>query len=102
VTSSSGIGGRPGGLGWRHFAAISLRCQRRSVPGVTIRCARSARGGMRASAASTARSGQVVLGLGFARRRTATSWRSASISASFVADDLAKRTSQDSTVVISR
>ena len=41
ATSSSGIGGRPGGLGWRHFAATRRRCQRSSVPGVTIRRARS-------------------------------------------------------------
>ena len=44
ATSSSGTGGRPGGLGWRHFAATRRRCQRSSVPGVTIRAARSAFG----------------------------------------------------------
>jgi hypothetical protein len=52
VVSSSGIGGRPGGLGWRHFAAAMRRCQRSSVPGVAIRRARSAFGRTRASAAS--------------------------------------------------
>ena len=46
-------------LGWRHFAATILLCQRSSVPGVTIRC-RSAFGKRRASAASTARSGHVI------------------------------------------
>lgn len=39
ATSSSGIGVRPGGLGWRHFVAASRRCQCSCVPGVTIRCA---------------------------------------------------------------
>jgi hypothetical protein len=34
ATSSSGIGGRPGGLGLRHFAPAIRRCQRDSVPGV--------------------------------------------------------------------
>jgi hypothetical protein len=43
--SSSAIGGRPGGLGWRHLAAAIRRCQRSSVPGVTIRHARSALAG---------------------------------------------------------
>jgi hypothetical protein len=32
ATSSSGTGGRPGGLGWRHLAATSRRCQRLSAP----------------------------------------------------------------------
>jgi hypothetical protein len=35
--SSSPVGGRLGGFGCRHRAAISLRCQRNNVPGVTIR-----------------------------------------------------------------
>ena len=67
AASSSGIGGRPGGLGWRHFAAAMRRCQRSSVPGVTIRRARSAFGKTPASAASTARSLQDKRGLGVAR-----------------------------------
>ncbi|RSM79977.1 hypothetical protein DMH04_30715 [Kibdelosporangium aridum] len=37
VTSSLPIGGRPGGCGCRHRAAISVRCQRDNVAGVTIR-----------------------------------------------------------------
>ena len=37
AANSSPIGGRPGGFGCRHRAAISLRCQRSNVPGVTIR-----------------------------------------------------------------
>ena len=97
ATSSSPIGGRPGGFGCRHRAAISLRCQRNNVPGVTIRWARSAFGSIRASAARTARSGQDRRGLGLFRRSTATSCRNASISASFDADDRANRASQDST-----
>ena len=64
ATRSSGIGGRPGGLGWRHFAAAMRRCQRSNVPGVTIRHVRSAFGKTRASAASTARSVQDKCGLG--------------------------------------
>ncbi|HLX50094.1 MAG TPA: hypothetical protein VKS82_17340, partial [Streptosporangiaceae bacterium] len=64
ATSSSGTGGRPGDLGWRHFAAAIRRCQRSSVPGVTIRHARSAFGRTRASAASTARSLQDRCGFG--------------------------------------
>jgi hypothetical protein len=51
LTSSSGTGGRPGGLGWRHFAAARRRCQRSSVPGVTIRQALSVFGMILVSAA---------------------------------------------------
>jgi hypothetical protein len=102
ATSSSGIGGRPGDLGWRHFAAAMRRCQRSSVPGVTIRRARSGFGRTRASAASTARSLQDRLGLGVARRTTATSCRSASISASLDEEDRASNASQDTTVTSSR
>ena len=65
---SSGTGGRPAALGWRHFAAASRRCQRSSVPEVTIRRARSPLGMILVSAASTARSVQDIRGLGFARR----------------------------------
>jgi hypothetical protein len=97
VTSSSPLGGRPGGLGCRHRAAISLRCQRNNVPGVTIRWTRSALGSIRATPARTARSGQDRRGLGLFRRSTATSCRKASISASFDAEDRANRASQDST-----
>ena len=102
ATSSSGTGGRPGGLGWRHFAATRRRCQRSSVPGVTIRRARSPFGMILASAASTARSVQDMRGLGFARRSTATSCRSASISTSLADEDRASSASQDSTVTSSR
>jgi hypothetical protein len=73
LTKSSGIGGRPGGLGWRHLEAISRRCQRSSVAGVTMPWARSALGMSLARAASMARSVQVSRGLGVARRSTATS-----------------------------
>jgi hypothetical protein len=102
ATSSSGTGGRPGALGWRHFAAAIRRCQRSSVPGVTIRHARSAFGRTRASAASTARSLQDKCGSGVARRSTATSCRSASISASSDAEDRVSNASQDTTVTSSR
>ena len=78
------------------------RCQRSSVPGVTIRRARSAFGRTRASAASTARSVQDRRGLGFARRSTATSCRSARISASLDEEDRARKVSQVNTVTISR
>jgi len=100
--SSSGIGGRPGGLGWRHFAAAMRRCQRSSVPGVTIRHARSAFGRTWVSAASTARSVQDKRGLGFARRSIATSCRSMSISASLDEEDRASSASHDITVTSSR
>ena len=42
--TSSESDGRPGGFGWRQFAATILLCERRSVPGVTILCSRSAFG----------------------------------------------------------
>jgi hypothetical protein len=100
--SSSGTGGRPGALGWRHFAATSRRCQRSSVPGVTIRRARSPLGMILASAARTARSVQDIHGLGLDRRSTATSRRSASISTSLADEDRASSASQDSTVTSSR
>ena len=102
ATSSSGTGGRPGGLGWRHLAATRRRCQRSSVPGVTIRRARSAFGMILVSAASTARSVQDMRGLGFARRSTATSCRSASISTSLCDEDRASSASQDNTVTSTR
>jgi len=102
ATSSSGTGGRPGGLGWHHFAATRRRCQRSSVPGVTIRRVRSPFGMILVSAASTARSVQDMCGLGFARRSTATSCRSASISTSLDDADRATSASQDSTVTSSR
>jgi hypothetical protein len=72
------------------------------VAGVTIRWARRAFGSIRASPARIARSGQDRRGLGLFRRSTATSWRKASISASFDADDRASRASQDSTWTESR
>ncbi len=100
--TSSGSGGRPGGLGSRHFAATSRRCQVRSIPGVTSRLLRSPFGSTRASAASAARSDQDSFGFGLARRSTATSWRSASISASLEAEDRASNESQDTTVTSSR
>jgi hypothetical protein len=59
-------------------------------------------GKTRASAASTARSVQDKCGLGLARRSTATSCRSTSISASLDADDRASNASQDTTVTSSR
>jgi hypothetical protein len=102
ATSSSGTGGRPGGRGWRHLAATSRRCQRRSVPGVTICRVRSAFGMILVSAANTARSVQDIRGLGFARRSTATSCRSASIFTSLADEDRASSASQDSTVTSSR
>ena len=102
ATSSPDTGGRPGGRGWRHFAATRRRCQRSSVPGVTIRRARSAFGMILANAASTARSVQDMRGLGFVRRSTATSCRSAGISTSLDDEDRASSASQDSTVTSSR
>jgi hypothetical protein len=78
------------------------RCQRSSVPGVTIRHDRSAFGSTQASAASTARSLQDIRGLGFARRSTATSCRSMSISASLDAEDRARSASRDTTVTSNR
>jgi hypothetical protein len=102
ATSSSGTGGRPGGLGWRHLAATRRWCQRSSVPGVTIRRARSAFVMILVSAVSTARSVQDMRGLGFVRRSTATSCRSASISTSLDDEDRASSASQDSTVTSSR
>ena len=100
--SSSGTGGRPGGLGWRHLAATSRRCQRSSVPGVTLRRARSPLGMILASAARMARSAQDMRGLGLARRSTATSCRSAIISTSLADEDRASSASQDNTVTSSR
>ena len=102
ATTSSGSGGRPGCLGWRHLATAMRRCQRSSVPGVTIRPARSAFGRTLASAASTARSLQDRRGLGVTRRSTATSCRSAGISASLDEDERASNASQDTTVTSSR
>jgi hypothetical protein len=102
ATSSSGTGGRPGGLGWRHFAATRRRCQRSSAPGVTMRRARSALGMFLVSAARTARPVQDIRGLGVVRRSTATSCRSASISTSLADEDRASSASQDSTVTSSR
>jgi len=102
ATSSSLTGGRPGGLGWRHLAAAMRRCQRSSVPGVTIRHDRNAFGSTRASAASKALLLQDKCGPGFARRRTATSCRSTSISASLDAEDRASSASHDTTVTSSR
>lgn len=92
----------PAGLGWAHFRATRRRCQRSSVPGVTIRCARRTLGSSRDNVASTARSLQATRGLGFARRSTDTSWRSASSSASFDACVRASSASQDSIVTASR
>jgi hypothetical protein len=97
VTTSSLIGGRPVVLGWVHFLATSRLCQRSRVPGVTIRRPRSAVGSSLDSAASTARSGQRKHGFRFPRRNTATSWRNASNSASFDADERASSASQDKT-----
>jgi hypothetical protein len=64
------------------------------VPGVTSRLNRNGPGSSRASAAITARSAQSILGLGFCRRSTATSWRSTSSSASFDAAERASSTIQ--------
>ena len=98
---SSGMGGRPGGLGWRHLAAAMPRCQPSSVSGVTIRQVRNAFGKTRASAASIARSLQDKRGLGVARRSTVTSCRSTSISASLDAEDRTSSASHDTTVTSS-
>jgi hypothetical protein len=89
--TSSLIGGRPVGEGWVHFLATSRWCRRIRVPGVTIRRPRSVFGSSLASAASTARSGQRKHGFQFPRRNTATSWRNASNSASFDADERRQR-----------
>lgn len=100
--SSSGTGGRPGGLGWRHLAATRRRCQRSRVPGVTMRWTHSAFGMILVSAESTALSVQDMRGLGLVRRSTATSWRSASISVSLAVEDRASSASQENTVTSSR
>jgi hypothetical protein len=84
------------------FAVTRRRCQRSSVPGITIRRARSAFGMNLAKAARTARPVQDMRGLGFVRRSTATSCRSASISASLADEDQAGSESQDNTVIGSR
>jgi hypothetical protein len=107
-TRSSPIGGRPGALGCVHCLATRRLCQRSSVPGVAIRRSRSRFGRIRASAASTARSGQDRRGQdrrgqdrrgrGLVRRSTATSWRSANISASLDGCDRANSASHDITV----
>lgn len=47
-------------------------------------------------------SAQVILGFGFARRRTAASCRSARISVSFAPEDRGGNASQDRTIVSSR
>lgn len=72
------------------------------MPGVTSRLLRSLLGSTRASAASTARSDQSSFGFGLVRRSTATSWRSASISASLDAEDRASNESRDTIVTSSR
>jgi len=97
-TSAGGVGGRPGGRGWRHFAATNRRCQDNSVPGVTIRCARSCFGNNRASAAITALSLHVGFGGPACRRSTVVSCHSTNISTSFDAGDRANSTNQDKTV----
>jgi hypothetical protein len=83
-------------------ASFAEMCQRSSVPGVTIRRAGSPFGMVLVSAASTARPVQDMRGLGFARRSTATSCRSASISTSLDDEDRAAGASQDSTVASRR
>jgi hypothetical protein len=93
---SSPTGGRPGGLGWRHFAATKRRCHRNNVPGVAIRQTRTGLGSIHDNAASTARSDHTSRGIGFARN-TATSCRNTKISASFHADDRASNTNHDNT-----
>jgi hypothetical protein len=77
-----------GGTGFRHP--------------VTIRRVRSPFGMILVSAASMARLVQDMRGLGFARRSTATSCRSASISRSLADEHRATSASQDSTVTSSR
>jgi hypothetical protein len=57
------------------------------VPGVTKRCPRSIGGNLQTSAARIARSAQSRRGLGFALRKTATSWRSTRSSTSLDADE---------------
>jgi len=78
------------------------------VPGSVVpdgggmRWARRILGMILAKTASTTRSVQDMRGLGFARRSTATSWRSASISMFLDDEDRASSASQDSTVTSSR
>ena len=102
AADSSGTGGRPGALGWHHLAGISLRCRRSRRAGRHESVRTQQLGQDAASAASAARSDQVILGLGFARRGTATSCRSARISVSFEACDRANSASQDGTATSSR
>jgi hypothetical protein len=78
------------------------RCQASSVPGVTRRCPRSPAGSSRASAARMARSAQSGLGRATWRRRTATLWRRARISASLAAWPRLSRYSQPKTPIMVR
>jgi hypothetical protein len=67
-----------------------------------IRRSRNAVGSILDNAANTARSVHSSRGFGPARRKTAISWRSTSISACFDVDDLAGSASQDSTATANR
>jgi hypothetical protein len=100
--SSSGMGGRPTGLGYVQRLVTSRRCQVNKVPGVTIRWSRSRLGNSRASAASSARSAQSSLGRTTCRRSTATSCRSTSISTSLEASLRVRSTNQPNNRTISR
>ena len=79
-----------------------VTCQASSVPGVTRRWPRSPAGSSRASAARMARSAQSGLGRDIWRRRTATSWRRARISASLAAWPRLSRYSQPKTRMMVR
>lgn len=101
-TSSSPSGARSGDQGRVHFLVTMRWRQRSSVPGVTIRCSHRPFGSNRDNAASTARSVHSSRGVGFARRKTATSRRSTSISAFFAACELANSASHDMTATANR
>jgi hypothetical protein len=87
AASTSSIGGRPVRFGHVQLLRTRRRCQRRILSGVTRRWPRSARGSRRTRAAKIARSAQSRRGLGWVRRRTATSCRSTRSSTSLVEDE---------------
>jgi hypothetical protein len=95
-------GGRPTRCGYVHFLATRRRCQRRIVPGVTKRCPRSICGNLPTSAARIARSAQSIRGLGFALRKTATSWRSTRSSTSLDVDERPNNNSRFSSRIKTR
>ena len=77
-----------------HSLRTSRWCQRSSVAGVTMRLARTEVGRSLTSAEITGRSAQSGCGFASWRRRTATSWRSMSSSASLAAVERSEQCGQ--------